>query len=140
MADETYIGVSGGFDPLHGGHLDYLKHAAEYGSVVVFLNTDEWLKRKKGYVFMTWKERAAILRELKCVYDVKEAVDDDDTVSESIKQNRGWIKKFGKGGDRNRSNTPEEGICRQWGIEIIYNLGGSKTQSSSDLVKNVQNR
>lgn len=138
MSDETFIGVSGGFDPLHGGHLDYLKHAAEYGKVVVFLNTDEWLKRKKGYVFMTWKERASILRELKCVSDIREAVDDDDTVIESIKNNRGWVRKFGKGGDRGQTNTPEAAICKELGIEIIYNLGGSKTQSSSELVKNVQ--
>lgn len=137
MEKSSYIAVSGGFDPLHGGHVDYLESAATYGDLIVILNSDEWLIRKKGYCFMPFLERRKILMALECVHDVIEAMDDDNTVSESLRILSG-IKYFGKGGDRTRYNTPESKICSKLGIKVVYGVGGQKTQSSSKLVKNVQ--
>ena len=62
MSDNTIL-VSGGFDPIHAGHVRMILDCKRYGNVIVALNSDEWLKRKKGYSFMTWEERAEIIRE-----------------------------------------------------------------------------
>lgn len=131
------IACSGGFDCLHSGHLAYLRAAARYGKVLVILNTNEWLVRKKGYAFMDWVERRDILSELECVHDIVKAKDDDGTVCESLRHLLD-VKMFGKGGDRTISNTPEAEICQKLGIRMIFGLGGEKKQSSSALVANVQ--
>ena len=62
--------VSGGFDPIHGGHVQMITEAAKHGNVIVVANSDEWLMRKKGYIFMSWEERAMILREIKGVIKI----------------------------------------------------------------------
>lgn len=136
MVEETIIAVSGGFDPLHSGHIDYLDEASSYGKVLVFLNTDAWLVRKKGYKFMGFQERAKILRSIKYVHDVVAADDEDDTVIKSLEKYQ--PDYFAKGGDRTRANTPELAICLKHDIEILFEIGGNKVQSSSDLVRNVQ--
>ena len=133
-----YIAISGGFDPLHSGHLDYIEAASKYGKIIVFLNSDEWLVRKKGYVFMKWATRARILKKFPEIEYVILAKDDSGSVCESLEEYRHQIKYFGNGGDRHSENTPEETICRLYGIKNLYGLGGSKTDSSSDLVRNVQ--
>lgn len=138
LEEKVYIAISGGFDPIHAGHIAYLQAAAKYARVLVFLNTDEWLMRKKDLVFMPWDERAIILRSIKWVTSVLKAKDDDDTVCKSLETSRYQIGYFGNGGDRTNKNTPEASLCRKLGIELIYGLGGGKTQSSSQLVKNVQ--
>ena len=79
------VAVSGGFDPIHVGHVRMIREAAEYGDVVVIANSDEWLKRKKGYVFMAWDERAEIIESIKGVIAVYQGIDDDDTVCENLK-------------------------------------------------------
>lgn len=134
MGQETYIAVSGGFDPIHEGHIEYLSDAAAFGKVIVLLNTDEWLVRKKGYLVQKWQARRRILENLRTVHCVLPAIDGDDTVCKSIENLRETIKYFGKGGDRFECNTPEKDVCERLEINIIYGLGGPKIQSSSKLV------
>lgn len=131
MSKKT-VAVSGGFDPIHVGHLRMLQEAAKLGSLTVIINSDNWLKRKKGYVFMTWEERAEIISAFECVDNVVEALDDDKTVCESLKVLKPDI--FANGGDRVSTNTPESKICKELGIEMAYNVGGDKVRSSSNLV------
>ncbi len=125
--------VSGGFDPIHAGHVRMILAAAEYGDVIVVANSDSWLERKKGYVFMPWKERAEILDAIKGVVLVSEVDDEDGTVCEAIRR----IKPdyFANGGDRKSTNTPEKTLCDSLGIELLWEIGGDKIQSSSELVK-----
>ena len=78
------IMVSGGFDPPHIGHIRMFQDAAEWGEVIVALNSDDWLMRKKGYVFMPWLERAEIIRELTSVDRVVSFNDNDDTANQAI--------------------------------------------------------
>jgi len=125
--------VSGGIDPLHVGHLRLLEDASLYGNVFVALNSDEWLMRKKGYCFMTWEERAEILRGLTCVKKIVRVDDSDDTVCEVLR--RLVPDYFGNGGDRTEFNTPEKQLCKELGIKMLWGLGGGKIQSSSDLVE-----
>ncbi len=127
------IAASGGFDPIHVGHIEYLKHAKSLGDkLIVIVNSDDFLLRKKGYVFMPLKERLAIVSALKCVDEVFVCVDQDQTVCESLKIIKPNI--FAKGGDRNVENIPEANICKELGIDIVDGLG-EKIQSSSSLVK-----
>lgn len=126
------IALSGGFDPIHVGHIRMIRDAANYGEVIVFLNTDDWLMRKKGYVFMPFKERKEILNSIKHVTEVYAAKDEDNSVCDSLFDHS--PDYFGNGGDRKNSNTPEIQTCKKMGIELIWNLGGEKIQSSSDLV------
>ena len=132
--------VSGGFDPIHIGHLRMIQAAACYGDVIVIVNSDAWLMRKKGYIFMPFEERCEILRGLECVKDTTH-VDDEPlegipgagVVIEALQR----VKPdyFANGGDRKTNNTPEMDMCNALGIELLWNMGGSKIQSSSDLVK-----
>lgn len=123
---------SGGFDPLHVGHVRYLIAAGQHDDVAVALNSDAWLYRKKGYAFMPWDERREILAALGCAVF---AVDDaDGTVCEAIRRLR--PRGFGKGGDRTGANTPEAALCAELGIPVLYGLGGEdKPASSSALVE-----
>ena len=82
--NKKIIAISGGFDPIHIGHVRMIQAAKRYGNVIVFLNTDEWLKRKKGYKFMSWDERAEILLAIKGVKEVYNAMDDDNTVCKAM--------------------------------------------------------
>ena len=127
------ICVSGGFDPLHVGHVRLIESASEHGAVFVILNSDEWLMRKKGYMFMTFDERKEIIQSMRSVHDVVEVNDNDGTVCEALKRIRPHF--FGNGGDRLSDNVPEVELCKELGIKMIFNLGGEKIQSSSDLVQ-----
>lgn len=127
------IMVSGGFDPPHIGHIRMFQDAAEWGDVIVAINSDEWLMRKKGYVFMPWAERAEIIRELTSVDRVVSFNDNDDTANEAIKIHR--PDAFANGGDRKKKNTPEMDLCDKLGIQMLWGIGGKdKPQSSSWLV------
>ena len=130
------IAVSGGFDPVHVGHVRMIQAAAQFGDVIIICNSDAWLKRKKGYSFMPFKERAEILRALKGVKDVIEADDDDGSVCETLKVLQPDI--FANGGDRFNTNTPETQTCKKYDIEMLWGVGGGKIQSSSDLVANMK--
>jgi D-beta-D-heptose 7-phosphate kinase/D-beta-D-heptose 1-phosphate adenosyltransferase len=126
------VAISGGFDPVHVGHVRMIAEAAKYGSVVIIANSDEWLMRKKGYVFMSWDERQEILCNFKGVTEVVKAQDDDGTVCRTL----ATIKPdyFANGGDRKDDNTPEVELCHHLDIEMLWNIGGEKIQSSSELV------
>jgi len=128
----TLVMISGGFDPLHVGHLDMIQEAGKFGNVVIALNSDEWLMRKKGYVFMPWEDRRRLLTALLGVQRVVAVQDGDGTVCEAL----GAIRPdyFANGGDRGKRNTPEVEMCERLGISLAWNVGGGKTRSSSGLV------
>tara|TARA_R110000824_G_scaffold178785_1_gene358646 strand:- start:1144 stop:1599 length:456 start_codon:yes stop_codon:yes gene_type:complete len=132
MIINSLIAVSGGFDPLHWGHVKMIAEASRYGPVMVILNSDAWLKRKKGYVFMSWRERACIMGNIKGVSIVTAVDDSDDTVTEALKRHHPTY--FANGGDRKETNTPEMDVCNELSIEMLWNIGGEKDQSSSALV------
>ena len=134
------IVVSGGFDPIHIGHVRMILEASQEGDVIVIANSDEWLQRKKGYVFMPWEERAEIIRSIRGVADVVRVDDSDNSVCEAIKRlhTSGKCDMFANGGDRKSTNTPEVKLCEELGIKMLWNVGGGKIQSSSDLVSSAQ--
>ena len=110
----NYVLVTGGFDPLHSGHIEYFKEAKKLGDVlVVGINSDEWLTRKKGRPFMPFQERLAIIRELANVDDIISFDDSDDTACGAIFKlmcttaSRAGII-FANGGDRKQGAVPEE--------------------------------
>ena len=126
------VAVSGGFDPVHKGHIQMIREAAEYGNVLVILNSDDWLVRKKGYKFMSFEERAYIIGNIKGVTVISSVDDSDNTVCEALKKFK--PDYFANGGDRYDTNTPEMNVCEELGIKMLWNIGGGKVQSSSDLV------
>lgn len=126
--------VSGGFDPVHVGHIRMILAAAKYGDVIVIANSDEWLHRKKGFVFMEFNSRYEILNSIKGVILVDSVDDSDGTVCEAIRRHKPDF--FANGGDRGRTNTPEQDVCESLGVELLWEIGGDeKVESSSDLVK-----
>ena len=130
--------VSGGFDPVHAGHIRMIRHAAEYGDVIVIANSDAWLWRKKGFVFMEWERRVEILNAIKGVVLVDSVDDSDGTVCEAIRRHKPTY--FANGGDRGRTNTPEQSVCESLGVELLWSIGGDeKIDSSSDLAKKARN-
>lgn len=133
MEKEKTIAISGGCDPVHVGHIRMIRDASKFGKVLFILNSDDWLMRKKGYVFMPLMERYEVLMSIKGVSSVVLVDDTDDSVCHALKM----IKPdyFGNGGDRKSDNVPEVALCEELGIELVWNLGGEKIQSSSDLVK-----
>ena len=133
-AKRRTIAVSGGFDPVHVGHIKMIAEAAKVADVMVIINSDSWLMRKKGYVFMPWQERAHIMGNIKGVTMVTSVDDSDDTVCQALRRHR--PDGFANGGDRKKDNTPEMDVCQELGIDLLWNVGGSKIQSSSVLVKN----
>ena len=137
MRERPIIAVSGGFDPVHIGHVRMIQDAARYGDVMVIINSDDWLMRKKGYVFMPWQERAEIMGNIKGVRLVTQVDDSDGTVCEAIKRHR--PDAFANGGDRKTQNTPEMDVCEELGIQMMWAIGGNdKPQSSSWLVNKLK--
>ena len=126
------IAVSGGFDPMHKGHIQMIREASEYGNVIVILNSDNWLIRKKGYKFMSFEERAYIAGSIKGVAIVTNVDDSDGSVCEALRRMK--PDYFANGGDRYDTNTPEMDVCAELGIKMLWNIGGGKIQSSSELV------
>lgn len=131
--------VSGGFDPLHIGHVRLLQEAKKLGDeLVVLLNNDNWLKLKKGFVFMPEVERKEIIEAFhfvdRVVLSSHKKNTKDISVIEDLKVLRPHI--FAKGGDRHSGNIPEVAICNEIGCVIVNDVGfGGKVQSSSELVK-----
>ena len=135
------IAVSGGFDPIHKGHVRMILAAAQYGDVTVILNSDDWLLKKKGYKFMPWNERAEIIRALRGVVNVVNTIDDrDTTVCNTLRNLKRDIDLdyFANGGDRYNTNTPEMEICKELEIGMLWNVGGEKVQSSSTLISDAK--
>lgn len=135
-----WVAVSGGFDPLHIGHVRMFKAARRLGDkLVVVLNNDQWLEMKKGFAFMPEKERAEIIREFpfvdKVVLTDHKKGDQDMSVVRVLRRLKPAV--FANGGDRKPDGdpVPEVNLCKELGIKMVYNVGkGGKIQSSSWLV------
>lgn len=133
------VAVSGGFDPLHIGHVRYFQRSRELGDrLVVILNNDNWLMKKKGFVFMPEQERKEVIEAIAGVDEVvltDHGPDDEDvSVCRALRQVRPHL--FANGGDRKPDGVPvpEVPVCEELGIEMVYNMGdGGKVQSSSWL-------
>ena len=132
--------ISGGFDPIHSGHIKLINDASKYGDVIVLLNSDEWLRNKKGKEFLSFDERKIIMKNIKGVIDVIEFEDSDKTCIDGIKKAKSLYKnniiKFANGGDRNNKTTPETEFCDKNDIETLFGIGGNdKSNSSSWILK-----
>lgn len=136
MAAYDTVAVSGGMDPVHKGHVRMIQEAAQFGDVIIILNSDDWLMRKKGFVFMSWEERAEILESIKGVTKVVRVDDTDGSVCEALRREKPTY--FANGGDRTDKNTPEMDVCSELGITMLWGVGGGKIQSSSDLVAKIR--
>jgi len=134
------VAVSGGFDPIHSGHIAMLREAAALGDrLVVGVNSDEWLTRKKGKSFMNLQERISVLLAIKWVDSVWEFDDSDGSACDFLNKVKGYYQLranefvFANGGDRNEANNAELGVE---GWRFIYGIGGSdKRNSSSELLR-----
>lgn len=134
--------VSGGFDPIHSGHIAYFKSARSHGDkLVVALNSDVWLENKKGKFFMPFNERKAIIESMSCVDEVIDFDDDDKGSAINALEKVKILYPddnlfFANGGDRTNSNIPEMSVS---GIEFLFSVGGDdKKNSSSWILKNWQ--
>ena len=137
--------VTGGFDPIHSGHISYFKRAKDLSNyLVVGLNGDPWLKRKKGQYFQSWTERADILRHLDMVDAVISWDDSDDSACGAIEKCLEISNTviFCNGGDRGKENTPEvTGYGSNPRVKFQYGVGGTdKLNSSSWILHNYFNR
>jgi len=136
---EKIVAVSGGFDPVHIGHIRMFRDAAKLGKLAVILNTDDFLLRKKGYVFMPLEERREVIEAIKYVDSTVVSIDEDDSVCKTLAMLKPDV--FANGGDRaSRSGIRETEICRKLGIEMVFGIGGNKVQSSSELARKDKNR
>ncbi|MEL0187022.1 MAG: adenylyltransferase/cytidyltransferase family protein [Flavobacteriaceae bacterium] len=131
------IVVSGGFDPIHSGHIAYLKSAKRLGDMlIVALNSDEWLKNKKGMYFLPFTERKIILDNLLFVDKVIDFDDDDNgsAINALIKVKKMYPQEkitFANGGDRNKNNIPEMSVD---GVDFVFSVGGDEKQNSSSWI------
>ena len=134
------VAVSGGFDPIHAGHIRLFKEAKNLGDeLVVILNNDNWLKKKKGFVFIPQNERKEILKSIKWVDRViltRHSLNPKDmSVCLELKKLKPDV--FANGGDRTPQNIPEVAMCKKINCKMVFNIGkGGKIQSSSWLLEN----
>ena len=138
---KTYYIVSGGFDPIHEGHVEMIKASAQASDgVIVLANSDEWLCRKKGKNFHTMKTRKTILENLKGVIDVLEFDDSDNSASDGIRKARQKYPNehlvFVNGGDRGKDNIPETSVCKELGVDLVFGVGGTNKANSSSWILN----
>lgn len=139
---EIVVAVSGGFDPIHIGHVRMFNEAKKLGTkLVVILNNDNWLKKKKGYVFMPQEERRELIEALAAVDEVvfteHETDPSDMSVSGELLKLRPNI--FANGGDRKEGIMPENEACKKIGCKTVFGVGhGGKVQSSSWLMANYE--
>lgn len=135
---KTMVIVSGGFDPIHKGHLELFRRATKFGKVICIVNSDEFLINKKGYAFQTLQERITILRAIKYLYRVVPCVDLDNSVCSTLRALKAQYPDrdliFANGGDRHIYEIPEAAVCKELGIKMYDGLGG-KIQSSSTMVR-----
>lgn len=133
------IVVSGGFDPIHSGHIEYFKSAKSHGDkLIVALNSDNWLEKKKGKFFMTFSERYSIVSSISYVDEV---IDFEDDLMGSCIEALKKVKKqypndkifFANGGDRNDKNIPEMSVD---GINFLFSVGGDNKKNSSSWILN----
>lgn len=135
---KSVIAVSGGFDPVHIGHVRMFQEAKKLGDeLVVILNNDHWLALKKGYAFMPAHERKEVIEAFAPVDRVVLTFHEPSTVDMSVCKELEHLRPdvFANGGDRKSDNIPEYALCEQLGIKMIFNVGeGGKVQSSSWLI------
>lgn len=129
--------VSGGFDPVHVGHLKLFREAAMLGDeLIVLINNDHWVLKKKGYVFMPEDQRADIISEFACVDHAvltkHHRNPEDMSVCQELRDLAPDV--FANGGDRKADNIPEYQVCKELGIDMKFNVGGGKETSSSTIV------
>lgn len=138
-----YVLITGGFDPIHSGHLNAFASAASLGNLVVGLNSDRWLINKKGAFLLPYREREVVVKNLRTVFDVLSPWDDTDgSACAAIQKfhNRYASEKvplaFVNGGDRTPTgvNEQEFALCTSLGITSIFGMGGGKTASSSNFL------
>ena len=127
----TSVAVSGYFDPIHVGHLEYLEFAKKLGNkLIVIVNNNHQCVLKKGKPFMDELDRVRIVKSLKMVDDVFLSIDTDKSVCKSLEEIKPDV--FANGGDRATSEVPESAICRKYNIKMVDGLG-DKIRSSSSL-------
>jgi D-beta-D-heptose 7-phosphate kinase/D-beta-D-heptose 1-phosphate adenosyltransferase len=130
--------VTGGFDPIHSGHISYFKRAKDLSNyLVVGINTEEWLTRKKGQYFQSWKERAEIIRHLSMVDAVISWEDNDDSACGAIAKCLDIAETvvFANGGDRGKDNTPEvEKYGSDHRVQFVWGVGGDDKLNSSSWI------
>tara|TARA_B100000513_G_scaffold170593_1_gene86455 strand:+ start:36 stop:443 length:408 start_codon:yes stop_codon:yes gene_type:complete len=125
------IAISGYFDPIHVGHIEYINNAKKLGDwLVVIVNNNNQCALKKGKYFMDEKDRVLIVKNIKAVDEVFLSIDEDKTVCKSLKKLNPDV--FANGGDRKNYEIPESKVCKENNIQIIDGLG-DKIRSSSDL-------
>jgi len=125
------IAVSGYFDPIHVGHIEYINNAKKLGDwLVVIVNNNNQCALKKGKYFMDERDRVLIVKNIKAVDEVFLSIDEDKTVCKSLKKVNPDV--FANGGDRKNYEIPESKVCKENNIQIIDGLG-DKIRSSSDL-------
>jgi cytidyltransferase-like protein len=127
----TTVAVSGYFDPIHVGHLEYLQLAKKLGdNLIVIINNNLQAELKKGSTFMDEKDRMEIVAALRCVDEVFLSIDTDKSVCKSLEHIKPDI--FANGGDRSLDEIPETAVMKKYNIKMVDGLG-SKIRSSSDL-------
>ena len=136
---EKIVCVSGYFDPIHVGHIEYFKKSKEIGDkLMVIVNNDEQATLKKGKPFMPADERIQLIKELKCVDIVVKSIDTDRTVCKTLETVEPKPYYFCNGGDQNNNTIPEGEVCNKRNIELRDGFG-NKIQSSSWLIKGSKN-
>ena len=131
--------VTGGFDPLHSGHIDYFNAAKELGEIlIVGLNSDDWLSRKKGRAFMCLEERMVVVSSIRYVSKALDLFDKDDTANHLIQfvlDTTNYNIVFANGGDRAKANTPEYMTYhKNPRVEFAWGVGGSEKMNSSSKI------
>ena len=130
--------VSGGFDPIHSGHIEHFKEAKKLGDIlIVGLNSDEWLTRKKGKPFMPIQERLAVIRELRMVDSAVPFNDENDSSIDLIKKALVLFDDvlFANGGDRTQDNIPEiDAFDKDPRVQFAFGVGGTHKQNSSSWI------
>ena len=139
--------ISGFFNPLHIGHIDYISAARNLGDfLIVIVNSDDQVKIKGSVPFMNQDDRLRIIRNIKGVDRAVIAIDEDGSVCKTIReefkrlQNDTFFEEmvFANGGDRKEGGVPEDVLEEELGVRMIYNAGGDKVQSSSNLIKKAE--
>ena len=136
---KTYYIVSGGFDPIHEGHIEMVKaSAAASDGVIVLVNSDEWLIRKKGKPFQNFHTRKTICENLKGVVCALGFDDADDSASDGIRRVRQMYPDdhlvFANGGDRGKDNIREDDVCAECHVDKVFGVGGNRKANSSSWI------
>jgi cytidyltransferase-like protein len=135
---DKIIVITGGFDPLHSGHISLIQESGKIGRVIIGLNSDEWLIRKKGMPFLPFEERYTILSNIKNTLCTIGFDDSDGTAIDAIKKAQSMFVKsqivFANGGDRTSDNIPELQYCKDNNVEVMFGVGGTNKQNSSSWI------